>query len=72
MRPGGISNVKSHKWFVGFDWDAMKNLTADPPYKPVVKSKKDLANFSARKEDMPKQLFYHDPGTGWDQDFASA
>eukprot|EP00405_Crypthecodinium_cohnii_P009541 CAMPEP_0206443908 /NCGR_PEP_ID=MMETSP0324_2-20121206/14627_1 /ASSEMBLY_ACC=CAM_ASM_000836 /TAXON_ID=2866 /ORGANISM="Crypthecodinium cohnii, Strain Seligo" /LENGTH=803 /DNA_ID=CAMNT_0053911891 /DNA_START=45 /DNA_END=2456 /DNA_ORIENTATION=- len=72
MRPGGVSNVKNHKWFDGFDWASMKALKLDPPYKPVVKSKKDLANFSARKEDMPKQLEYHDPGTGWDKDFATA
>jgi len=72
VRPGGVQNLKSHKWFEGFDWEAMKNLELDAPYKPVVKSKKDLANFSARKEDMPQQLEYHDPGTGWDKDFASA
>jgi len=71
-RSGGTKNLKDHKWFEGFDWTAMKELALDAPYKPVVKSKKDLANFSARKEDMPKQLLYHDPGTGWDQDFASA
>jgi len=72
MRPGGVNTLKSHKWFEGFDWDAMFAFTLEAPYKPVVKSKKDLANFSARKEDMPKQLEYHDPCTGWDKDFASA
>jgi len=72
MRLGGVNTLKSHKWFEGFDWDAMFAFTLAAPYKPVVKSKKDLANFSARKEDMPKQLEYHDPCTGWDTDFASA
>mmetsp|Transcript_3577 Transcript_3577/g.10461 ORF Transcript_3577/g.10461 Transcript_3577/m.10461 type:complete len:801 (-) Transcript_3577:87-2489(-) len=72
MRPGGVANLRGHKWFDGFDWDAMKALKLDAPYKPVVKSKKDLANFSARKEDMPKMLDYHDPGTGWDKKFATA
>mmetsp|Transcript_82030 Transcript_82030/g.180263 ORF Transcript_82030/g.180263 Transcript_82030/m.180263 type:complete len:797 (+) Transcript_82030:57-2447(+) len=72
MRPGGVANLRDHKWFDGFDWAAMKALKLDAPYKPIVKSKKDLANFSARKEDMPKQLEYQDPGTGWDKDFASA
>jgi len=72
MRPGGPQNIKSHKWFEGWNWEAMQALKLDPPYKPVVKSKKDLANFSARKEDMPRQLEYKDPGTGWDKDFATA
>ena len=43
-----------------------------PPYKPVVKSPKDAANFNARKEDMPPQIPYKDPKTGWDKDFATS
>merc|ERR1712183_728610 len=58
MKQGRINNIKSHKWYASFGWDAMEGLRLDPPYKPVVKSKKDIANFSARKEDMPKQLEY--------------
>jgi len=72
MRAGGVQNLKSHKWFEGFNWEALKQLTLPVPYEPVVKSKKDLANFSARKEDMPKMIDYHDPGTGWDKNFATA
>jgi serine/threonine protein kinase len=71
MRPGGVKNLKDHKWYGGFDWGAMTNLTMDAPYKPVVKSKKDIANFSARKEDMPRQIEYKDDGTGWDKEFAT-
>lgn len=71
MRPGGTKNIKDAKWYAEFDWKAMQEITLDPPYKPVVKSKKDIANFSARKEDMPKQLEYRDDGSGWDKDFAS-
>merc|ERR1711972_872728 len=66
MRPGGVANIRNHKWFQGFNWGAMEKLELEQPYKPVVKSKKDLANFSARKEDMPRGLEYIDPGTGWD------
>jgi CRP-like cAMP-binding protein len=71
MRPGGVQNLKGHHWFEGFDWEKMQNLTLEPPYKPVVKSKKDLANFSARPEDKPRQIEYKDPGTGWDKNFAT-
>jgi len=71
MRPGGTKNIKDHPYYVGFDWDGMWHRRIEPPYKPMVKSAKDIANFSARKEDMPRQLEYHDDGTGWDEDFAT-
>jgi len=71
VRPGGTKNLKDHAWYSGYDWDAVKALSMEAPYKPVVKSKKDIANFSARKEDMPRQIEYKDDGSGWDADFAS-
>jgi len=72
MRPGGIQNVKEHKWYAGFNWEGMESQKLDPPYKPVVKSKRDLANFVARKDDMPQQLEYDgDESSGWDKDFAT-
>jgi len=70
MRPGGVDNIKTHKWFANFDWAAMISHDMSPPYVPIVKSPKDMANFSARKEDMPRQIEYHDDGSGWDKDFA--
>jgi serine/threonine protein kinase len=75
MKKGGTENVKKHAWFTqnnAFDWTAMKGGTLDAPYKPKVKSKKDIANFSARKEDMPPQVKYKDDGSGWDKDFATS
>mmetsp|Transcript_21313 Transcript_21313/g.49491 ORF Transcript_21313/g.49491 Transcript_21313/m.49491 type:complete len:809 (+) Transcript_21313:73-2499(+) len=71
VRPGGTKNVKTCEWYKSYDWDGVRGLTFDPPYKPVVKSKKDIANFSARKEDMPRQIEYKDDGSGWDKDFAT-
>lgn len=41
------------------------------PYKPQVSNKKDMANFSAKKEDMPPSIPYKDNGSGWDDDFAT-
>eukprot|EP00441_Pelagodinium_beii_P018927 CAMPEP_0197657254 /NCGR_PEP_ID=MMETSP1338-20131121/44511_1 /TAXON_ID=43686 ORGANISM="Pelagodinium beii, Strain RCC1491" /NCGR_SAMPLE_ID=MMETSP1338 /ASSEMBLY_ACC=CAM_ASM_000754 /LENGTH=767 /DNA_ID=CAMNT_0043233583 /DNA_START=51 /DNA_END=2354 /DNA_ORIENTATION=- len=72
MKKGGTANIKTHVWFAGFSWDDMENLALDTPYKPQVKSKKDIQNFSASKEDMPPQVNYKDPGTGWDKDFATS
>jgi len=71
MRPGGTKNIKDCRWYQGFEWQAMETLELEPPYKPTVKSKKDIANFTARKEDMPKTVEYKDDGSGWDKDFAS-
>jgi hypothetical protein len=72
MRKGGIDNVKQHPWYQGFNWMDMEGLSMDPPYKPPVKNKKDMANFSARKEDMPPRVPYKDPKNGWDKDFATS
>lgn len=71
MRPGGSRGLKEHKWFsvASFDWISMKELSIDPPYKPIVKNKRDISNFSARMQDMPRVVAYVDDGTGWDKDF---
>jgi len=71
MKAGGTQNIKGTPWYAGFDWAAMQGLELEPPYKPVVRSKRDIANFSARKEDMPKYIEYKDDGSGWDKDFAT-
>mmetsp|Transcript_51117 Transcript_51117/g.119714 ORF Transcript_51117/g.119714 Transcript_51117/m.119714 type:complete len:811 (-) Transcript_51117:95-2527(-) len=70
-RPGGTNNLKKCEWYKNYNWDAVRDVSMEPPYKPVVKSKKDIANFSARKEDMPRHIEYKDDGSGWDKDFAS-
>lgn len=71
MMSNGQKRMREHKWYAGLDWEQMALCQAEAPYKPVVKSKKDIANFSARKEDMPRQLEYKDDGTGWDKEFAT-
>jgi cGMP-dependent protein kinase len=71
MQPDGKNKTRSHKWYAGHDWEKHSQQELEAPYKPVVKSKKDIANFSARKEDMPRQIEYKDDSTGWDKDFAT-
>lgn len=73
MRPSGVKGLKEHKWFsnAGFAWVALKDGELEAPYKPTVKSKRDINNFVARKENMPKTIEYHDDGSGWDKDFAT-
>lgn len=72
MQPGGAANVRRHPWYEDFDWAGLAAQTLEPPYKPVVKSERDMANFSARKEDMPRQIEYVDDGTSWDKGFATS
>mmetsp|Transcript_163979 Transcript_163979/g.521323 ORF Transcript_163979/g.521323 Transcript_163979/m.521323 type:complete len:347 (+) Transcript_163979:1358-2398(+) len=72
MTKGGIQNIMDHAWYEGFDWDAMRNMTMQVPYQPQVRNNKDVANFSARKEDMPPQIPYKDDHSGWDKDFATS
>jgi CRP-like cAMP-binding protein len=74
LKPGGTKNIMEHKWFTSskFDWEKMKALELPVPYKPTVKSKTDISNFAARKEDIPRQVPYTDNGTGWDAKFATS
>ncbi|CAE8623832.1 unnamed protein product, partial [Polarella glacialis] len=71
MKKGDIQNIKTQPWFSDFVWEDMANFSMVAPYKPTVKSKKDIANFSAREEDMPPQINYKNTKTGWDKDFAT-
>jgi len=68
---GGVRKIKEHAWFSGFSWEDFVTLSMDPPYKPAVKSNKDMANFKVNQADIPRQMKYKDPGTGWDRDFAT-
>jgi CRP-like cAMP-binding protein len=72
MKKGDIKNIQTHQWYKSFNWNDFYELKMAAPYKPVVKSPKDAANFNARKEDMPPQIPYKDPKTGWDKEFATS
>eukprot|EP00931_Biecheleriopsis_adriatica_P090808 TRINITY_DN64733_c0_g1_i1.p1 TRINITY_DN64733_c0_g1~~TRINITY_DN64733_c0_g1_i1.p1 ORF type:complete len:803 (+),score=125.05 TRINITY_DN64733_c0_g1_i1:42-2450(+) len=71
MRDGGTNNLFKMAWYRGFDVKGAENRTAIAPYKPVVRSNKDLANFTSHEEDQPRVLDYEDPRDGWDGYFAS-
>eukprot|EP00439_Symbiodinium_sp_Y106_P074010 s855_g14.t1 len=71
MRKGGAGNIRKHSWFTTFEWEKYDNGNMPSPYRPQVQSKKDMANFAARKEDMPPNVQYKDDGSGWDADFAT-
>jgi hypothetical protein len=33
---GGAQDIKTHKWFAGLDWEALKALQIPAPYLPPV------------------------------------
>ena len=40
-----------HKWFSGFDWDALMNKTMPVPIQPKVKDTEDMSNFDSYPSD---------------------
>lgn len=44
---GGTTAVMKHKFFSGFDWDALMNKTMNVPIQPKVKHTEDMSNFDS-------------------------
>jgi len=42
---GGVNSVLKHKWFAGFDWNALLSREFDVPLRPRVESLEDASNF---------------------------
>merc|ERR1719198_654612 len=72
MRSGGVPNIKKHEWYAKFEFNELESQRMKPPFRPAVKNPTDLSNFSARVEDMPKMVSYHDDGSGWELEFDMA
>jgi len=62
----GIEDIKKHKWFQGFDWDSLANLTLIPPFLRPVTNPLDICYFDKfpADTDIPP-----DETSGWDSDF---
>ncbi|XP_059054335.1 cGMP-dependent protein kinase, isozyme 1-like isoform X2 [Achroia grisella] len=61
----GIADIKSHKWFLGFDWEALRQMKLKPALIQPVASNSDLKNF----EKYPKDKLPPDENSGWDINF---
>jgi len=64
---GGLKDIKSHRWFEGFDWEGLQKRTMIPPIIPNVRGPTDTSNFDhfpPNQEDAPP-----DDLSGWDEDF---
>jgi len=71
MSAQGRETMKTNAWFQSIDWVALENGTMKPPYKPKVRSSRDLQNFKKVRADAP-YMPYTDDGSRWDMGFASA
>ncbi|XP_018907976.1 protein kinase C isoform X1 [Bemisia tabaci] len=44
---GGDAAIRNHPFFKDVDWEALENRNVKPPFKPKIKSKKDVLNFDS-------------------------
>lgn len=63
----GVDDVKKHRWFQGFDFDGLSNLTLQPPDISIpIQDPFDISNFDTFLNDdeaTPDEI------SGWDADF---
>jgi len=52
---GGTAAVMKHKWFSGFDWDALLKKKLKVPIKPKLSSPEDSSNFDEYPEDAVEE-----------------
>ncbi|KAG8435073.1 hypothetical protein GDO86_013148 [Hymenochirus boettgeri] len=65
-RKSGISDIRKHKWFQGFNWEGLRNRKLISPLKREIKGITDHSyfdNFLPEAEDPPDEL------SGWDKNF---
>ncbi|XP_015520818.1 cGMP-dependent protein kinase, isozyme 1 [Neodiprion lecontei] len=62
----GVQEIRDHKWFGGFNWEALREQSMSAPIIPEVRSHIDTKNFGKypADTDLPPDEF-----SGWDQDF---
>ena len=70
---GGAEDIISHAWFSHFDWDALVNLTMEPPWHPRLKGADDLSYFDVegqqeafeRQLEQPKEVLPDEEYAKW-------
>eukprot|EP00918_Siedleckia_nematoides_P033129 GHVU01071946.1.p1 GENE.GHVU01071946.1~~GHVU01071946.1.p1 ORF type:complete len:368 (+),score=52.38 GHVU01071946.1:106-1209(+) len=63
---GKIIQVYNHKFFEGFQFEALRSRALKPPLKPKVKTPTDVSNFD-RYPDAPEEV--KEDTSGWDENF---
>ncbi|XP_044729496.1 cAMP-dependent protein kinase catalytic subunit alpha-like [Chrysoperla carnea] len=60
----GATDIKTHKWFKGFDWMLLLNRKILPPYTPQIQNNIDASNFDQYEEieikTMKNDEFYNE------------
>ncbi|XP_015172635.1 PREDICTED: uncharacterized protein LOC107064455 [Polistes dominula] len=62
----GIQDIRDHKWFSGFNWQALQRLALPAPIVPTVRNRIDTRNFERYP---PERDIPPDELSGWDKDF---
>ena len=52
----GFADIQSHPFFRTIDWEMLYEKQITPPYKPAVKSERDLEHFDPQFTNEPVQL----------------
>lgn len=63
---GGVKSIKAQPWFSDFDWDKLRNLEMDAPYKPEILHNTDTKYFEKFREDASVAS---DDFSDWDSEF---
>jgi len=63
----GISDIRKHRWFQGFDWEGLLVQKVVAPHVPDIKNPFDVSNFERIKEDDLSKI--PDENSGWDAEF---
>ncbi|XP_070207266.1 protein kinase C iota type-like [Littorina saxatilis] len=59
----GFSDIRSHPFFRTIDWEQLEQKQISPPYKPLIRSERDLEHFDPAFTDEPVRLTPDDPKT---------
>lgn len=59
----GFNDIQSHPFFRAIDWEQLEQKLITPPYKPLIRSERDLDHFDPAFTDEPVQLTPDDPKT---------
>ncbi|KAM7534341.1 hypothetical protein Aperf_G00000114364 [Anoplocephala perfoliata] len=62
----GLSEIRKHVWFEGFDWEGLQQRLLKPPYVPQISKSTDCRNFDQYSPDHEEPP---DDVTGWDSEF---
>ena len=67
---GGMSEIKSNRWFDGFHWNGLEKRNMPAPYVPTIRGHLDSTNFDQYPPDEPDYVVPESPAdSGWDEDF---